>query len=304
MTRIIEAMFVTMALFGLWVGNATAGSDPVEIETVRQAVIEKYSTVEAMYYEAHAIDEDRIDVYASTSRGVGSRRTYLLQSLIQSYLYDPEDALKDWMEIPVDFVFFGGETTTIGSWGLDAYVVHEFGKYPNPWGANPVHTCVWPMLSGWAENGTLTQADDGGWTLKLADRFLWIAFDDELRVQWVKHKYAEDSPGFTQWIYSGYPPATEPEQLPSAMSWVVQHFDQDGEPIVDIEQDYRLVFAPERGPVEVRFFSEDGSVRLKTRTEVQFRRIARESGQSFKKVILDHAGACGAPTRMTRCSTT
>lgn len=277
----------------LYITTAMAmGGDP-ESDGARASIIELYEPVHGVYFEAHAVNENRIDAYASLRSGVCSRRTHIHEVLVESYHIDPDDAEKDWDQIACDMVFFDGEDSSIGLWGLDGYVVHEFGNYPKPWGGNPVHTCVWPMIAIWAADGELTKADSGGWVLKVADRNLWIAFDDRMRVEWVEHKYVLDRSGFTRWSFGGYEDGADATMFPSDMNWSVQVFNQTDELDFEVDVDYLLHFDMARAQEEAFFFLPDGSVRLKSRNEIRLRRISRETNRPYFEIVQDHEGSCG-----------
>lgn len=278
-----------LLVFGLCAIQAHSSPDHSAAESVRMQLIEVYQGITSTYFEASSTEIDRVDRFAVRSDGVCSHRTHMLQSLIQHHRFDPDEALADWLDVAVDYVFFNGKDTSIGPFSLDTYIVHEREDYPKPWGANPMHPCPWPMVAGWAQTGELTPADSGGWVLKVPDRHLWIAFDDHQRIIWVEHKYDADEPSHTRWTYSGYD--DDAQFYPKSQHWVMKIYDQQGELSSELSYEASLKFDPERAENALPFKRPDGSVNLISPNEAMAKRTARESGRSLKSVLNDPS--CG-----------
>lgn len=282
---------ILIVVFGLCSANLSAAAAGPDLDSARQGLIETYQDITSVYYEADWDDEDRIEQYAVRNDGVCAHRSFILSILIDFHGFDPVDAHAVWKDVAADFIFFDGKRTTISSSGLDRYIVREQEAYPKPWGANPMHACPWPMIAGWAETGMITEREAGGWVLKAPDRHLWIAFDEQMRVVWVEHKYELDSLNYTRWSFSGYEGQEGDPLFPTRRIWSVKHFDQDGEVRSEYVSEAVLKFDPERAEEALPFRRPDGTVNLMSPNEAKIRRTARESGRTLKAVM--NAPACG-----------
>lgn len=278
-------------VYGLGVALTHASPADPATESARAQLIEAYKDITSTYYEASSTEHDRVDRLAVRSDGVCSRRTHILQTLIQGHRFDPDDALADWLDVAVDYVFFNGKDTMIGPYAasLDTYVVNERDAYPKPWGANPMHPCPWPMVAGWAQTGELTPTDLGTWVLKAPDRHLWIAFDEHHRIVWVEHKYEADDPDFTRWTYSGYD--NDAQFYPKSQRWEIKIYDQHGELTYELSHEATLKFDPKLAEDALPFKHPDGSVNLISPNEAMAKRTARESGRTLQAVLNDQS--CG-----------
>lgn len=283
--------FLIPLVHGLCAALTHASPDRPPAELARAQLIEAYKDIASTYYEASSVEHDRVDRFAVRSDGVCSRRTHMLQSLIQGHRFDPDDALADWLDVAVDYVFFNGKDTMIGPYAasLDTYVVREHNAYPKPWGANPMHSCPWPMIASWARTGELTPTDSGTWVLKAPDRHLWIAFDEHQRIVWVEHKYDADEPSYTRWTYSGYD--DDAQFYPESQIWEMKIYDEHGDVSYEFAHEATLKFDADRAEDALPFKRPDGSINLISPNEAMAKRTARESGRTLKDVLNDPS--CG-----------
>jgi len=267
-----------------------AGSD---VESGRAELIEKYRELTLLIVEERIEGVDQIDRIVARSDGACARRIFSMEINIR-FGQDAADAKEDWRDVAANFVFFDGVDTMISSSaGLDRYIESHADGAPHPWGAYPLHSCVWPMIASWAEQGELVETPGGGWSLIIGDRNLTIEFDDQLRVQMIEHKYDMTKPDSTRWIYTGYSQPDSDPRLPSKLTRLMVFYHPDGTVSQEFRHEASLLFDldQDRAKAMLPFRRPDGSVNLMSPDEALVRRIARESGKSLLEVV--NASSCG-----------
>jgi len=180
---------MTVVLFGLLASLALAAERVEDIEAAREAIAQQSADLDVLLVEEHYQDDEQVNQVVVGADGSFARRIFSLGVLERSGLFDSKEAKEDWRTVAADFVFFDGEGTMIRSGGFDRYIEEHIDALPQPWGADPMHSCVWPMIASWVRDGELIALGEGGWLLRVRGRNLTIEFDEELRVRTVEHKY-------------------------------------------------------------------------------------------------------------------
>lgn len=272
---------------------ARAQSLEPDLQSVRQQIIEKYHDISALSLEEKLDEVDDITQISVARNWACARQLFNLEILKNNPIMDEADAIEDWREVPFNFTFYDGANTTIGSTCLNRYIERAVDGVPHPWGANPVHSCIWPTLADLATQGDLASIAEGGWSLIIPDRGLTIVFDEQLRVQMIEHKYDMTKPGSITWNYSGYDEEGKDSRLPTRLTQDFVYYGDDGSLLLDYHRNASLVFDldPARANALISFRRPDGSVNLVSPNAAMARRIARETGKSFDEVV--NASSCG-----------
>ena len=196
---------------GAWCCVAGVGAPVGGGAGARGAIVDRYTDLEVLALTSRFGEEERFEVFAADRSGACSRRTFWLEMLERNRVERAEDI---WREVGADFVFHD-EDAVWGRGKNDTYTVSTFEE-GRPWGANPVHWCVWVVLSDWTESeGELREAEDGGWALRIEERFMEIRFDSALNVDRILYWYdLRDPEPRVVWEFFGYGEGADP-RLPT-----------------------------------------------------------------------------------------